>query len=115
MICTTASVATTPSFNITLYSHAVFLEEAGRTSDAENAGFFSHFWNACLRMFIGSVNRLGPAIFGQNNEHPFAKQLTLSTPLRWAAADLEMKELNQISRFKNPALLDLCALASDMP
>ena len=115
VIPTTASVATTPSFNVIRQSHAVFLEEAGRARDAENAGFFSHFWNACLRMFIGSVNRLGPAIFGQNNESPFAKQLTSSTLLRWAAVGLEMNERNQTSQFKNPALLDLCALANDMP
>ncbi|KAI4608332.1 hypothetical protein J4E83_009134 [Alternaria metachromatica] len=106
VLCTTASVATTPSFNVIRQSHAVFLEGTGRASNAEIAGFFSHFWDACLRMFIGSVNQLGPAAFGQNNENPFAKQLTLSTPLRWAAADLEMKELNQTSRFKNSALLE---------
>ena len=64
VIHTTASVATTPSFNVIRQSHAVFLEEAGRTSDAEIACFFSHFRDACLRMFIGSVNQLGPAAFG---------------------------------------------------
>ncbi|KAI4620729.1 uncharacterized protein J4E87_007057 [Alternaria ethzedia] len=31
-----------------------------------------------------------------------------------AAADLEMKELNQTSRFKNSALLEKCALANNM-
>lgn len=83
VICTTASVATAPSFNIIRQTHAVFLEEAGRANDAEIAGFFSHFWNASLRMFIGSVNQLGPAAFGQNsNDNPFAKQLILSTLLR---------------------------------
>ena len=95
IVCTTASVATTPSFNVIRQSHAVFLEEAGRTSDAKIAGFFSHFWNACLRVFIGSVHQLDPAASGQNNENPFAKQLTLSTPLRWATAGLEMNELSQ--------------------
>jgi len=63
VMCTTASVTTTPSFNVIHQSHAVFLEEAGRASDAKIAGFFSHFWNACLRMFIGSVNQLAPAAF----------------------------------------------------
>ncbi|KAI4912121.1 uncharacterized protein J4E92_010166 [Alternaria infectoria] len=115
VVCTTASVATTPSFNIIHQSHATFLEEAGHARDVEIAGFFSHFWNACLRMFIGSVNQLGPAAFGQNNENPFAMQLTLSILPGWAAASLEMNELNQTSRFKNPALLGLCALANDSP
>ena len=73
VMCTTASVTTTPSFNVIHQSHAVVLEEAGLASDAKIAGFFSHFWNACLRMFIGSVNQLGPAAFVQNNENPFAK------------------------------------------
>jgi len=49
------------------------LEEAGRAPDTEIAGFFTHFWNACLRMFIGSVNQLGPTTLCQNNEHPFPK------------------------------------------
>ncbi|KAI4671094.1 uncharacterized protein J4E88_009492 [Alternaria novae-zelandiae] len=92
VIRTTASVATTPSFNVIRQSHTVFLEGAGRASDVEIAGSFSHFWNACLRMFIGSVNRLGPAIFG-----------------------LEINELNQTSRVKNLALLELCTLAKDLP
>jgi len=73
VICTTASVATTPSFNVICQSHAVFLEEAGHASDAEIAGFFSNFWNAYLPMSIGSVNQLGPAAFGQSNENPFPK------------------------------------------
>ncbi|KAI4604947.1 hypothetical protein J4E80_010778 [Alternaria sp. BMP 0032] len=115
VIRTTASVATTPSFNVIRQSHAVFLEEAGRASDAKIAGFFSHFWNACLRMFIGSVNQLGPAAFVQNNENPFAKQLALSTCLLWATAGLEINELNQTSRVKNLALLELGVLATDMP
>ena len=114
VICTTASVATIPSLNIIRQTHAMFLVEARRASDVEIAGFFGHFWNAYLRMFIGSVEQLGPAAFGQNNETPFAEQLALSTLLRWAAAGLEMSVLNQTSRFKNPALLELCALANNM-
>jgi len=43
VICTTASVATTPSFNVIHQSHAMFLKEAGQASDAEITGFFSHF------------------------------------------------------------------------
>ena len=112
--CTTASVATTPSFNVIRQSHAVFLEESGRASDVEITGFSSHFWDACLRMFIGSVNQLRPDAFVQNNENSFAKQLTLSTLLRWAAVGLEMNEVNQTSRFKNSALLEKCALANNM-
>ena len=114
VICTTASVATIPSLNIIRQTHAMFLVEARRASDVEIAGFFGHFWNAYLRMFIGSVEQLGPAAFGQNNETPFAEQLALSTLLRWAAAGLEMSVLNQTSRFKNPALLELWTLANNI-
>jgi hypothetical protein len=48
------------SFNVVRQSHAVFLEESGRANDAEIAGYFSHYWQAQLRMFIGSTNQLPP-------------------------------------------------------
>lgn len=32
----------------------------GRANDAEIAGYFSHYWQAQLRMFIGSTNQLPP-------------------------------------------------------
>jgi hypothetical protein len=48
------------SFNVVHQTHAVFLEEAGRANDAEIAGYFSHYWHAQLRMFIGSINQLPP-------------------------------------------------------
>jgi hypothetical protein len=60
VVCTTSSVATEMSFNVVRQSHAVFLEESGRANDAEIAGYFSHHWQAQLRMFIGSTNQLPP-------------------------------------------------------
>ncbi|RYO12838.1 hypothetical protein AA0121_g8855 [Alternaria tenuissima] len=95
IVCTTSSVATEMSFNVVRQTHAVFLEEAGRANDAEFAGYFSHYWNAHLRMFIGSIHQLPPMVFGNSLENPFQRQLTLSPLIK--------------------PLLDLCALVNELP
>ncbi|RYN45936.1 hypothetical protein AA0114_g8591 [Alternaria tenuissima] len=115
IVCTTSSVATEMSFNVVRQTHAVFLEEAGRANDAEFAGYFSHYWNAQLRMFIGSTNQLPPMVFGNHLDNPFQKQLILSPLLRLQATGFHMYELKQTSRFKNKPLLDLCALVNELP
>ncbi|CAN9392146.1 unnamed protein product [Alternaria alternata] len=115
IVCTTSSVATEMSFNVVRQTHAVFLEEAGRASDAEIAGYFSHYWHAHLRMFIGSTNQIQPMVFGNNLDNPFQKQLILSPLLRLQATGFNMYELKQTSIFKNKPLLDLCALVNELP
>jgi hypothetical protein len=115
IVCTTSSVATEMSFNVVRQTHAVFLEEAGRANDAEFAGYFSHYWNAHLRIFIGSINQLPPMVFGNSLENPFQKQLTLSPLMRLHVTGFNMYELKQTSRFKNKPLLDLCALVNELP
>lgn len=115
IVCTTSSVATEMTFNVVRQTHAVFLEEAGRANDAEFAGYFSHYWNAQLRMFIGSINQLPPMVFGNSLENPFQKQLTLSPLVRLHVTGFHMYELKQTSRFKNKPLLDLCALVNELP
>ncbi|CAN9354262.1 unnamed protein product [Alternaria alternata] len=115
IVCTTSSVATEMSFNVVRQTHAVFLEEAGRANDAEFAGYFSHHWNAHLRIFIGSINQLPPMVFGNSLENPFQKQLTLSPLVRLHVTGFNMYELKQTSRFKNKPLLDLCALVNELP
>lgn len=104
VVCTTSSVATEMSFNVVRQTHAVFLEDAGRANDAEFAGYFSHYWNAQLRMFIGSANQLPPMVFGNSLDNPFQKQLLLSPLLRLQATGFNMYELKQTSRFKNKPL-----------
>ncbi|CAN9382132.1 unnamed protein product [Alternaria alternata] len=115
VVCTTSSVATEMSFNVVRQSHAVFLEESGRANDAEIAGYFSHYWQAQLRMFIGSTNQLPPMVFGNSLDNPFQKQLLLSPLLRLQATGFNTYELKQTSRFKNKPLLDLCALVNELP
>ncbi|CAN9356776.1 unnamed protein product [Alternaria alternata] len=115
VVCITSSVATEMSFNVIRQTHAVFLEEAGRASDAEIAGYFSHYWHAHLRMFIGSTNQLPPMVFGNHLDNPFQKQLILSPLLRLQATGFHMYELKQTSRFKNKPLLDLCTLVNELP
>jgi hypothetical protein len=115
IVCTTSSVATEMSFNVVRQTHAVLLEDASRANDAEFAGYFSHYWNAHLRMFVGSLNQLPPMVFGNSLDNPFQKQLLLSPLLRLQATGFNMYELNQTSRFKNKPLLDLCALVNELP
>jgi hypothetical protein len=115
VVCTTSSVATEMSFNVVRQTHAVFLEDAGRANDAEFVGYFSHYWNAHLCMFIGSLNQLPPMVFGNSLENPFQKQLTLSPLVRLPDTGFNMYDLKQTSRFKNKPLLDLCALVNELP
>jgi hypothetical protein len=115
VVCTTSSVATEMSFNVVRQTHAVFLEDAGLANDAELAGYFSHYWNAHLRMFIGSLNQLLPMVFDNSLENPFQKQLTLSPLVRLHDTGFNMYDLKQTSRFKNKPLLDLCALVNELP
>lgn len=46
IVCTTTSVATESAFNLKRRAHVVVLEEAGRASDAETIGLFSHYSSA---------------------------------------------------------------------
>jgi hypothetical protein len=115
IVCTTTSVATLSSFNLVRRSHAVILEEAGRANDAECMGLFSHFWNADIRIFVGSVEQLKPGVFGPEVENPFQKQMTLSTIARFANTGFGVGRLDVTARFRNPDLLGVCGLVNNMP
>jgi hypothetical protein len=104
LICTTSSIATEVAFNMTRQAHAVYLEEAGRGNDSELIGYFSHYWNAKLRMKVGSTNQLPPATYGDPLENPFQTQLTLSMLLRFAATGFDVNNLTYTSRFMNQDL-----------
>ncbi|ENI01832.1 hypothetical protein COCC4DRAFT_203345 [Bipolaris maydis ATCC 48331] len=115
VICTTVSVATQASFNMTRRTHVVALEEAGRANDAETVGLFSHYWHASLRIISGAVNQLRPAAFGDEKQNPFSKLLTVSTIARIQATGGVVSQLEASSRFHNEALFKLCAHVNAMP
>ncbi|EUC26979.1 hypothetical protein COCCADRAFT_79449, partial [Bipolaris zeicola 26-R-13] len=115
VICTTVSVATQASFNMTRRAHVIALEEAGRANDAETVGLFSHYWHASLRLISGAVNQLRPAAFGDEKQNPFSKLLTVSTIARIQATGGAVSQLEASSRFHNEALFRLCAHVNAMP
>ncbi|USP81742.1 hypothetical protein yc1106_09016 [Curvularia clavata] len=115
VVCTTMSVATQPSFNMTRRSHAVLLEEAGRANDAETMGLFGHYWSADMILVSGATNQLKPSTFGDEKQNPFHHITGTSTISRLGVTGGNVNQLIASSRFFNEALFELCAAVNNIP
>lgn len=109
---TTLAVATLRSFQSTRRSHAMMLEEAGRASEADTIGLFSHYRGVDFRMLVGNHKQLYPALFGpaiQNNFHAQGRVALLS---RLRATGFYTPELKTTPRYRNPDLLEVSRIAN---
>ncbi|KAH6637956.1 hypothetical protein C7974DRAFT_470774 [Boeremia exigua] len=114
VVCCTASIAASSRFQLIRQANAVCIEEAGRGTDLDLMGFFSHYWDA-RRFVVGCWNQLGPNPFGPQLENPFQAQLSTSPLARFHISGFPIKELSQTARFTNKEMLELCQTLNNAP